>query len=60
MAAPDAASECNIKVVCRIRPESDAERKAGGTVIVKFPSEETVFHSVRIFFYLSSVLCTPR
>ena len=44
------ASECNIKVVCRIRPQSDAETKAGGSIVVKFPSNETVIHSVSLQF----------
>jgi len=48
--ANDAASECNIKVVCRIRPHSDAEAKAGGSIVVKFPSSDTVIHSVRNIF----------
>lgn len=39
-------SECNIKVVCRYRPQSEAEVKAGGALVVKFPSNETVIHCV--------------
>lgn len=39
-------SECNIKVVCRFRPQSEAENKAGGQVVVKFPANETVIHCV--------------
>ena len=46
MPGNDAASECNIKVVCRIRPQSEAEKKAGGSIVVKFPSNDTVIHSV--------------
>lgn len=45
------ASECNIKVVCRIRPHSDAETKAGGSIVVKFPSNETVIHSGRAYTF---------
>lgn len=45
------ASECNIKVVCRIRPQSDAETKAGGSIVVKFPSNETVIHSGRAYTF---------
>ena len=41
-------SECNIKVVCRFRPQSDAENSCGGNNIVKFPSNETVLHMVII------------
>ena len=48
MTGKDAADECNIKVVCRIRPQSEAEKKAGGSLIVKFPSNDTVIHSVSI------------
>jgi len=44
-------SECNIKVVCRFRPQSDAEARAGGSIVVKFPSNETVFQSGRAYTF---------
>jgi len=44
-------SECNIRVVCRFRPQSDAETRAGGTVIVKFPSNETAVHTGRPYTF---------
>lgn len=42
-------SECNIKVVCRFRPHSSAEVKSGGSLVAKFPSSDTLIHSVSIF-----------
>ncbi|XP_065666641.1 kinesin heavy chain isoform X2 [Hydra vulgaris] len=44
-------SECNIKVVCRFRPQSDAENSCGGNTIVKFPSNETVLHMGRAYTF---------
>ncbi|XP_057293269.1 kinesin heavy chain-like [Hydractinia symbiolongicarpus] len=44
-------SECNIKVVCRYRPQSEAEVKAGGALVVKFPSNETVIHCGRAYTF---------
>lgn len=52
MTGKDAADECNIKVVCRIRPQSEAEKKVGGSFVVKFPSDDTVIHSVSIIYIL--------
>ena len=40
------ASECNIKVVCRVRPQSGGEVQQGGLMIVKFPANDTIIHSV--------------
>ena len=40
------ASECSIKVFSRFRPQSEAEKKAGGEMIVKFLSNDTVIHGV--------------
>ena len=40
------ASECNVKVFCRVRPLNASEQERGDTVIVKFPTEETVVLSV--------------
>eukprot|EP00794_Sanderia_malayensis_P003375 gene3375-3863_t len=45
------ASECNIKVVCRIRPQSKNEIDLGGTMIVKFPSNDTIVHSGRAYTF---------
>ena len=40
MAAP--ADECNIKVVCRVRPLNEAEEKAGSKFVLKFPTDDSV------------------
>ena len=37
--APD---ECNIKVVCRIRPLNETEEKAGSKFVLKFPTDDSV------------------
>ncbi|XP_065053066.1 kinesin heavy chain-like isoform X2 [Rhopilema esculentum] len=45
------ASECNIKVVCRVRPQSGSEVQQGGLMIVKFPANDTIIHSGRGFTF---------
>ena len=42
------ASECNIKVVCRFRPQSASEDQQGGGLTVKFPANDTVIHAVSL------------
>jgi len=44
-------SECNIKVVCRFRPQSENEVKSGGQAVVKFPSDETCIHCARAYTF---------
>jgi len=44
-------SECNIKVVCRFRPHSAAEVKCGGSLTVKFPSNETLIHCGKAYTF---------
>ena len=36
------ADECNIKVVCRVRPMNEGEIASGSSVCVKFVSDESV------------------
>jgi hypothetical protein len=36
------ADECNIKVVCRVRPMNNSELASGSVVAVKFQNEDTV------------------
>jgi len=43
-------TECTIKVFSRFRPQSEAETRAGGEMIVKFPTPETVIHAVNSFY----------
>merc|ERR1712168_1515335 len=40
----ETARECNINVVCRLRPQSDAEARRGGSIVVKFPNKQTLVH----------------
>ena len=55
--ATEAASECNIKVVCRFRPQSKSEERIGGTIMVKFPSNDTLIHSVSLAEVSVSYAC---
>ena len=43
-----AADECNIKVICRVRPLNAAEERSGSQSIVKFPTEDTVSVAVSL------------
>ena len=45
-------AECNIKVICRVRPLNDAEERAGSKFILKFLSDEAVSVGVSFFNYL--------
>lgn len=48
----DLASECNIKVICRVRPLNEAEERAGSKFILKFPTDDSISIAVsRINFY---------
>ncbi|KAK3750416.1 hypothetical protein QZH41_016980 [Actinostola sp. cb2023] len=44
-------TECTIKVFSRFRPQSDAETRVGGEMIVKFPTPETVIHAGRTYTF---------
>lgn len=51
------SSECNIKVICRVRPLNDSEEKTGSKFVLKFPTEESVniavsINSITTFFFL--------
>ena len=35
------ADECNIKVVCRVRPLNNSEEKAGSKFMLKFPTDDS-------------------
>ena len=51
-----AADECNIKVVCRVRPLNANEEKAGSKFILKFPTDDAISISVSLVIMLSSCL----
>ena len=36
------ADECNIKVVCRVRPLNSSEEKAGSKFTLKFPTDDSI------------------
>ncbi|XP_064648627.1 kinesin heavy chain-like isoform X4 [Lineus longissimus] len=36
------AAECNIKVVCRVRPLNETEEKAGSKFVLKFPTDDSI------------------
>ena len=39
---PSASDECNIKVVCRVRPLNEVEERAGSKFILKFPTDDSI------------------
>lgn len=43
-----AADECNIKVVCRVRPLNAQEEKAGSKFVLKFPTDDTAAVGVSV------------
>ena len=43
------ADECNIKVVCRVRPLNSSEERAGSKFVLKFPTDETATVGVCLF-----------
>ncbi|XP_022079909.1 kinesin heavy chain-like isoform X2 [Acanthaster planci] len=45
------ADECNIKVVCRVRPMNNSELASGSVVAVKFQNEDTVSMGGRVFVF---------
>ena len=48
MSEKEPPAECNIKVVCRVRPLNESEEKAGSKFVLKFPSEDSVSIGVSI------------
>ncbi|XP_014767912.1 kinesin heavy chain isoform X2 [Octopus bimaculoides] len=47
----DASSECNIKVICRVRPLNDAEERAGSKFILKFPTDDSISIAGKVFVF---------
>ena len=45
---PQKDADCNIKVMCRVRPLNSSEEKAGSKFILKFPTDESISISVRM------------
>ncbi|KAK6165576.1 hypothetical protein SNE40_022480 [Patella caerulea] len=48
-AASDA--ECNIKVVCRVRPLNSSEEKAGSKFVLKFPTDDSISCGGKVFVF---------
>jgi len=48
----DGPAECNIKVICRVRPLNESEEKAGSKFVLKFPTEDSVSIAVSV------IMCT--
>ncbi|GFN78132.1 kinesin-like protein [Plakobranchus ocellatus] len=44
-------SECNIKVICRVRPLNESEERAGSKFVLKFPTDESVNVGNKTFVY---------
>ena len=36
------SDECNIKVVCRVRPLNETEERAGSKFVLKFPTDDSI------------------
>ncbi|XP_076461046.1 kinesin heavy chain-like [Babylonia areolata] len=45
------ADECNIKVVCRVRPLNSSEEKAGSKFMLKFPTEDSASVGGKVFVF---------
>ncbi|KAL8587065.1 hypothetical protein ACOMHN_023455 [Nucella lapillus] len=45
------ADECNIKVVCRVRPLNSSEEKAGSKFMLKFPTDESAAIGGKVFMF---------
>ncbi|BFZ02552.1 hypothetical protein BsWGS_05591 [Bradybaena similaris] len=45
------ASECSIKVICRVRPLNESEERAGSKFVLKFPTDESVNIGGKLFVF---------
>ncbi|ESO07775.1 hypothetical protein HELRODRAFT_75911 [Helobdella robusta] len=46
-----AADECNIKVICRVRPLNDSEEKAGSKFVLKFPTDDSINLAGKVYAF---------
>jgi len=46
----DGPAECNIKVICRVRPLNESEERAGSKFVLKFPTDDSV--SIQVNYLL--------
>jgi len=51
----DGPAECNIKVICRVRPLNESEEKAGSKFVLKFPTDDSVSIGVSRSLILSEI-----
>jgi len=49
----DGPAECNIKVICRVRPLNESEERAGSKFMLKFPTDDSVSIGVSGLLLLS-------
>lgn len=47
----DGPSECNIKVICRVRPLNESEEKAGSKFVLKFPTDDSISIGGKVYVY---------
>ncbi|XP_013089022.1 kinesin heavy chain-like isoform X1 [Biomphalaria glabrata] len=45
------ASECNIKVICRVRPLNESEERAGSKFVLKFPTDDSINIGGKLFVF---------
>ncbi|ESO96730.1 hypothetical protein LOTGIDRAFT_143679 [Lottia gigantea] len=48
---PPSDAECNIKVVCRVRPLNNSEEKAGSKFVLKFPTDDSISCGGKVFVF---------
>lgn len=47
----DSSNECNIKVICRVRPLNQSEERAGSKFVLKFPTDDSISIGGKVFVY---------
>lgn len=53
----DGPAECNIKVICRVRPLNESEERAGSKFVLKFPTDDSVSIGVSDRFVNGFICC---
>ena len=54
----DGPAECNIKVICRVRPLNENEERAGSKFVLKFPTDDSLSIAASLLLILKSLsLC---
>lgn len=47
----DGLNECNIKVICRVRPLNQSEEKTGSKFVLKFPTDDSISIGGKVFVF---------